>query len=172
MLRQSFMEPRAFAIVVISKAFEISVANAVKIMKKLTFRIGGKRVIMHIKIPSPPTADLIMFNPPTIEAIASPNALPIIGIKLPERNFAVLTPTVSAFDAIVLCIVKTPTNIVAKRERENIITFLIADVNAEILKLSFMLALIESAKKDPVIGNKKSAVIEETIWAIIKIVEL
>ena len=47
-----------------------------------------------------------------------------------------------------------------------------ADVKADMLKLSFMLALIERAKKDPVIGRRKSAVIEETTWAIIKIVEL
>ena len=172
MLRQSLIDPRAFAIVFISNAFEISVAKAVKIIKNPTFKIGGSNVIMHITIPSPPTVDFIIFSPPIIEAIASDRALPTIGIKLPDRNFAVLIPIVSAFDAIVLCIVKIPTNMVANKESENITTFLTAVVNPFMLKLSFMLALIERAKKDPVTGSRKSAVIEDTICAIMKIVEL
>ncbi len=172
MLKQSLTELKVFSIVLISKALEISLENAVKIMKKPTVKIGGKRVTMATITPNPPTVDLIIFSPLKIEDKASPKELPMIGIKLLDKNFAVLIPIVSVLDAIVVCIVKMPTNIVTKRDRVKIMVFLTADVNPEMLKFSLMLPLKQSAKKEPVIGSNKSAVIAEIIWATKKIVEL
>ena len=141
-------------------------------MKKATFKIGGSNVIMQTIIPNPPTADFIMFKPLKIEDIASPKELPIIGIKFPDKNFAVLMLIESAFEAKLLCIVKIPTKIVTNKDSVKITTFLTADVKPEMLKLSLMLPQIERAKKEPVIGSSKSFVIKEITWDIIKSVEL
>ena len=172
MLRQSLIEPKILVIVGISNAVAISFAKEENIMKKPTVNIGGTKVKMQINIPSPPTADFIIFNPPTIEASASPKEPPIIGMKLLERNFAVLNPIESALTEIVFWIEKIPTKIVTKRDNVKIITFLIAPVKPVMLKLSLTLPLIESAKKEPVIGNNKSDVMYEISCAKINIVEL
>ena len=67
---------------------------------QLMLIIGGVKVVKHTKIPKPPTTDLIKLRPLTIEPNASPSALPIIGMKLPETNFAVFIAMPSEFTVI------------------------------------------------------------------------